>query len=352
MNTSPKLRTKTVVAFIFLVVSIFLLGSLACGKRSDTPNVDPSDVPPGTPTPLTGPMSSPSPGVSGLLQVSFVDVGQGDSVYLHVSDGTDVLIDGGPRSAGPTVVAHLQNEGTDDIEVLILTHDDVEHVGGLIDVLRSDLPVESVIYPNICGYPVSLCTSPAFQEIMAELQKRGLTPTPITAPKTYTWGSVNASILNPLPMPTEHPDENSVVLLVVYGDVRFLLTADIGTHTERILMNYETTGLLLPADILKVAQHGGKSSSSAAFLEVVGAKVAVISVGATNPNGDPAQETLDRLEAAGARVLRTDQHGTIMITTDGETFEIYPNFVVVSPLVMRQAAPAATPTGTPSSPRP
>lgn len=80
------------------------------------------------------------------LQVSFIDVRQGDSAWLHASDGTDILIDGGPEAAGPTVVAHLQQAGIDDIDVLVLSHGGADRVGGLIDVLQSSIPVEAVIY--------------------------------------------------------------------------------------------------------------------------------------------------------------------------------------------------------------
>jgi competence protein ComEC len=102
------------------------------------------------------------------LKVSYIDVGQGDSILLHASDDTDILIDGGPRSAGPTVVAYLQNEGIDDIEVMVLTHGDADHVGGLIDVLRSTIPIESVIYNGRHH------TSLTYQEFITETQTRGL----------------------------------------------------------------------------------------------------------------------------------------------------------------------------------
>jgi competence protein ComEC len=147
------------------------------------------------------------------LQVSYIDLGQGDSILLHASDDTNILIDGGPRSAGPTVVAYLQQEGIDDVDVMVLTHDDAEHIGGLIDVLRSTIPVESVIYPYMCNFS-PVCNSPTFQEIITETQIRGLTPTPAQAPQTYAWGPLSASILNPPLVPTEHPDENSIVMLV------------------------------------------------------------------------------------------------------------------------------------------
>ena len=104
-----------------------------------------------------------------LLEVSFIDVGQGDSILLHASDDTDILIDGGPRSAGPTVVAYLQQEGIDDIEVIVLSHDDDDHVGGLISVLQSTMTVESVMYPYIYNGPIN--TSLTFQTFISETKK-------------------------------------------------------------------------------------------------------------------------------------------------------------------------------------
>ena len=184
--------------------------------------------------------------------------------------------------------------------------------------------------------PQKTKTSPTFQEIITQTQTRGLTPTPARAPQTYTWGPLSASILNPPLVPTEHPDENSIVMLVIYGDVRFLFTADVNSRIEQVILN---TGTLRPwteADILKVAQPGSDYSSSEPFLEAVGAELAIISIGAGNL---PAQETLDRLRAAGARVLRTDRNGTIVVTTDGQTYTVKPNFIVLLPMVMKLPTP-------------
>lgn len=284
-----------------------------------------------------------SPLVYGQLQdslkVSYIDVGQGDSILLHASDDTDILVDGGPRSAGPTVVAYLLSEGIDDIEVMVLTHGDADHVGGLIDVLRSTIPVESVIYNG------RQHTSLTYQEFITETQSRGLTPTPAQAGQIYAWGSITTSVLNPQTQGTLGLDQNdnSVVMLVVYGDMRFLFTGDISSGIEQVIVDTGTLRLWAEADILKVAHHGSRYSSSAPFLEAVGAEVAVISVGASNPYGHPAQETLDRLQAAGAEVLRTDQNGTIVITTDGQTYEIKAGYVVFLPLVIKFVP---TPTNT------
>ena len=320
MNILCTSRTRAFVAIAVLVgVSVLLLGSLAHGQTNDT------------------------------LQVDYIDVGQGDSILLRASDGTDILIDGGLFQAGPTVVAHLQDKGIDDIDVMILTHADTDHVGGLIHVLSSTIPVESVLYNGQDN------TSQDYLYFLTQAQRQGITPTLVQAGQSFTWGSINAVVLNPQATPGAGQNENSVTLLITYGEVRFLFTGDIGSDTEQTLLEgvagTQTLRQWLPANVLKVAHHGSGGSSSAPFLEAVGAECAVISVGANNSYGHPAQETLDRLQAAGAQVLRTDQLGAITLTTDGQTIEGCTRTFVFLPLAMQQAhlAPAPRRQGMSSS---
>jgi len=254
-----------------------------------------------------------------------------------VLDTFRVLADGGPRSAGPTVVAYLQQEGIDDIEVVVLSHGDADHVGGLIDVLRSAIPVDAVLYNG--QHSASL----TYQQFLTETMKRGLIPTPAQVGQSHTWGQANVSVLNPQTVPTGEQNEDSVVILAVYGDVRFLFPGDVGTDTEQTIVGLGTP---VAAYVLKVSHHGSRYSSGAPFLGAVGAELAIISVGADNPYGHPAQETLDRLTAAGARVLRTDQNGTVVVTTDGQTYQVQADFVAFLPLVAKAASSESTPTPT------
>ncbi len=107
-----------------------------------------------------------------FFRVSYIDVGQGDSILLHTSDDVDILIDGGPSWAGPTVVAYLENEGIDDIEVMVLTHAHADHVGGLLDVLSSTIPVEAVIYNGL-----NYTTSAIYQEFISDTESRNYSHT-------------------------------------------------------------------------------------------------------------------------------------------------------------------------------
>ncbi|MDA8187305.1 MAG: ComEC/Rec2 family competence protein [Dehalococcoidales bacterium] len=263
---------------------------------------------------------------AGSLQVSYIDVGQGDSIWLHASDGTDVLIDGGPPSAGPTVVAYLQQRGLDGIEAMVVSHADADHSGGLVDVLRSPITVTAVIYNGL------LVSTTTYLNLLAEMQTRGLTPTPASAGQSYKWGPINSSVLNPQATPSGNQNDDSVVLLVNYGNRRFLFSGDISNSAEQSIL---AMGTPIAADVLKVPHHGSKYGSSSPFLVAVSPQLAIISVGAGNQYGHPDQETVDRLAAVSAQVLRTDEKGTIVVTTDGQTLDVTWNHLLFLPAVRK-----------------
>ena len=276
------------------------------------------------------------------LQVSFINVGQGDSALIRDSNNFDILIDGGKSSAGPTVVAYLRDQGVDDIDVMVASHADSDHIGGLIDVLEAtDIPVESVIYS---GYPGDTIT---WSDFVTAVANEGITLTVAQFPQTYTWGETTAHILNP-ETGLVNPETNdvSVVVLLEHGNNRFLFPGDIDSTIEATVV---ARGTPVAAEILKVPHHGSQYSSSDLFLSAVQPKEAIISVG-DNSYGHPADATIARLIAAGARVWRTDQNGTIWVTSDGLGYLItsqYENvtYSVFLPITIRDnLLPTPTPT--------
>lgn len=284
-----------------------------------------------------------------LLKISYIDVGRGDSALIHSPDGFNVLIDGGRSVAGPTVVAYLHKQNVGKIDVMVASHTDGDHVGGLVDVLYSDIPVRAV-YTN--GYPDSTDNWRAFVEAV---QSNGLSLRTIHFPQTYTWGRVNAYALNPGLISANSLDSEtnlqSVVLLLKYGNNRFLFPGDIDSTIEATVMARRTP---VAADVLKVAHHGAASSSSAAFLAAVHPAYAVISVG-PNSYGLPEPEAIQRLLAAGAVVLRTDQVGTVVVLSNGSQYSVNSPLYVYSQYIswipnFRQPtqtpAPSFTPTAT------
>lgn len=286
---------------------------------------------------------------SNTLEVSFIDVGQGDAALLRDGNGFDVLIDGGKTSAGPTVVAYLREQGIDDIDVMVASHTHADHIGGLIDVLEmNDIPVLSVLYN---GYPGTTATWNSFATAVAD---EGLSLAPAQFPDSYTWGLMTVYVLHPDPGLSD-PDQNdaSVVLLVSHDDVDFLFTGDIGSAIEATVV---ARGTPVVAEVLKVGHHGSKFSSSSSFLSAVGPDEAIILVG-NNPYGHPTIETMDRLLAAGARIYRTDQNGTVLVQSNGITYEVISTFLasqIFLPIIAKDptSTPPPTPTSTPEPPTP
>ncbi len=251
--------------------------------------------------------------------VTFINVGQGDAALLRDGAGFDVLIDGGRTSAGSTVLDTLRAQGVPDLDVLVASHADADHVGGLIDVLQADdIPVLSVVYN---GYPG---TTETWSDFVDAVTQEGLALTPAQFPLELTWGEMRVYVLNPAGG-LLNPETNaaSLVLRVDHGSVRYLFTGDIDAAVEAAVVARQTP---IAANVLKVAHHGSKYGSSADFLAAAGAQESVISVG-DNSYGHPAPETLDRLATAGSRVWRTDLKGNVRVESDGAGYLVIPQVV-------------------------
>jgi len=275
----------------------------------------------------------PTPSAAtGLLQVTFLDVSQGDAAWLKTPDGWDILIDGGEESEGPGLVSYLQNHGVTDIEVLVLSHPHADHVGGLITVLEN-MEVDEAL-TNCQSYD-----SATYQEFQQLLLDKGIPTTCVRDENNFTWGDyISAAAVNPPEPLTSDANNNSVVLRISYDTIDFLFTGDIESEAESAILERAPP---VETEVLKVAHHGSGSSSTALFLAQVAPEIAVISVGASNPYGHPDPEALQRLRDAGAAIYRTDLHGTIVVTTDGTTYWLEPETsYLYLPLVMKGWPPA------------
>jgi competence protein ComEC len=247
--------------------------------------------------------------------VSFIDVGWGDAILISDPAGFDVLIDGGKRAAGPALVEFLRQQAVDDIDVMLLTHGHNDHCGGLIEVLETPgIPVRKVLYS---GYPGDNLVWESFHDHVVD---EGLELTPVHYPQQFTWGQATARILNPHPDMVEPTlNDASVVVLLQYGNTRFLFTGDISKTVEKAVANRARTTV----DILKVAHHGDEESSNALFLSKIAPREAVISVGENNFDL-PSPGAIARLQAAGARIWRTDKYSTVTIYSDGQNYTVEP----------------------------
>ncbi len=258
-------------------------------------------------TPDSGTATSP-PALAGKTfqaTVHFISVGQGDSILIQTASGESVLVDGGPRDGGSQVVKYLKGRGVKKLAYVVGTHPHEDHVGGLISVLES-FPVGAVIDSAVPH------TTRTFETYLLTIKEKGIKYLAGRAGQSYKLGDLTLQVLWPEEPPPEG-DLNacSLVLLVSAGNVKILLAGDLPSEYE--------SKVATAAQVLKVAHHGSKGSTSPAFLKTVKPGDAVICVG-DNSYGHPAQETLKRLADAGARIYRTDLQGTVVLTTNGKTY--------------------------------
>jgi len=280
------------------------------------------------------PTATPTP-TPETLTVHFIDVGQGDAILVDRGD-TDVLVDGGPASAA--VLAYLQAQGVSDIDLLVATHPHADHIGGLADVLAQHQVSEVWVNGDTA-------TSQTYQGFAAAVAAEGATVREVTRGYATQMDGLDLAVLHPTSQRTGDPNEDSVVIRLTCGQVSVLLTGDATNDSEAAML---AAGLVLDSDVLKVGHHGSSTSTGAAFLAAVTPRDAVISVGAGNTYGHPTQETLDRLSAAGATVYRTDLDGTVVLTSDCNTYTLTTSGPGPTPTPAPTAAPTVTPTSTPA----
>ncbi|WP_342686137.1 MULTISPECIES: MBL fold metallo-hydrolase [unclassified Methanoculleus] len=252
------------------------------------------------------------PGLSGDLVVHFIDVGQGDSILLEFRDKT-LLIDAGEREMGEHVVAYLESQNVERLDAVVATHAHSDHVGGLAEVI-SAYPVGLFVD---AGQPHPTAT---YENLLALIEERKVPYTVAERGQTISLDpDLEIRVLNPASEPLGDPNEDSIVLKATYGEISYLFMGDAGEPAEECLIG---AGLDLDTDVLKVGHHASRYASSAEFLAAASPAVSVITVGAGNDYGHPHEETLERLEAAGSRIYRTDRDGTVVVSTDGETLAV------------------------------
>ena len=244
------------------------------------------------------------------LTVHYIDVGQGDSILLACG-GEYMLIDAGETDGDDTVIHYLNGLGIEEIDLVVATHGDSDHIGEMDDVLNA-IPADTVWYPNYGhGTKTEQRFLTAAEDCGAELYRPELG-------ETYDLGGATVTVLGPV-AEYDEPNDMSIVLLVQFGDDRFLFTGDLENENaaENDLIAYWGDDAL-KADVLKVGHHGSHSSTSYHFLRAVAPAYAVISVGEGNSYGHPHKETIDILSQAQVYVYRTDTMGTVVAVSDGE----------------------------------
>lgn len=244
------------------------------------------------------------------LAVHFVDVGQGDGIVVQTPDGRVMAIDGGKRQAG--MVAYMKKLGVQQVDVMIGTNPDADHIGGLIDVLGA-FPVKEVW---VSGQPNTTVTFERFVDAVARSGAKGVVA---RRGDVIRLGSMEVPVFHPVDPLVRDRNNNSVVVRLEFGKVSFLFTGDVERLAEESMLQ---AGLPLRSTILKVGHHGSRTSSTPPFVTAVRPEVAVYQAGRDNEYGHPHQQTLQTMQRSSVKVYGTDKNGTIVIRTDGETYKV------------------------------
>ena len=254
------------------------------------------------------------------LKVVAFDVGQGDSIFIETPGMHQVLVDGGPGSAVLSRLPKYLPLWDRSLDMIVLTHPDADHLDGLLSVLQK-YKVDYILWTGIARNGASY---QKWVELLGFAQKRGSKIVIAQKGQKIIFQNITADVLNPQEN-LEGRDfksagnDTSVVLRLAFGQKYFLLTGDISGKAENKLIESQAD---LKADVLKIAHHGSKYSTTEEFLQNVSPEVAIISSGQDNKYGHPTPEVLQRLEKFGIKVLRTDQMGDVQIISDGNNLAI------------------------------
>lgn len=253
------------------------------------------------------------------MKIYFIDVGQGDSCLIVTPHNKTILIDGGGSINSDydvgknTLVPYILDRGFTKIDIVIISHFDNDHVGGILTLLQ-ELKVKKVYIPK------QIEDSKNYRDFISICKKKNIKVDEIVAGNRIR---IERNLYMDILWPTNNQittnvlNNNSIVCSLQYKKFSMLFTGDIEEIAEKqILECYSSNLNLLNADILKVGHHGSKTSSIQEFLEVVSPKISVIGVGENNNFGHPSDDVLNRLKNCGSRIYRTDEHGEIFINVD------------------------------------
>ena len=247
------------------------------------------------------------------LAVHVLDVGKADSIFIECS-GHDILVDGGTADRGKQVVSYLKKRGVKTLDLVVNTHPDSDHIGGLQNVLLS-FPVRHYYSPALTKN--LLPNSAEYHSVQKALEIKKIGEEHPKAGSSFSIGQLNILVLGPVQTGSD-TNNNSIILKLIYGKTRFLLTGDAENEEEKSLL---AAGEDLGADVLKVGHHGSDTSTTPEFLDAVKPKYAAISVG-SDSNNLPKAAVSRRLADYGVSVYRTDISGTIIFLSDGKNISV------------------------------
>jgi len=249
------------------------------------------------------------------LAVHFIDVGQGDCT-LCACGGEIMLIDSGEDQCAPEVVSYLRRRGIKRIDRLVATHPHSDHMGGMYRIAKA-FDIGEVLMPHLTEADIP--DSANYRRFMDVCEHKGYKVTEVSAGARFSFGGASAEVLSPKEGGYADLNDDSLCLLLKYGQNSFLLTGDAGTAPE---LEMAASGRLGHVSLYKAGHHGSDTSSSEALLAAITPDCAVISCGAGNTHGHPADPAVERIAGYTDKIYRTDLQGTIIAESDGEVLKI------------------------------
>lgn len=251
----------------------------------------------------------------GELISHYIDVGQGDSEFIELPDGKTMLIDAGTYKSADTIISYIDGLGYSKIDYLVGTHPHADHIGGMADVVKA-FDIGQIYMPN------ASTNTKTFENLLTTIQDKNMKVKTAKAGMNITKSEslgFSVDILAPISEKYDGLNNYSVVIMIEFGENRFLYMGDAEKTVEDELLDGGTD---VQADVIKVGHHGSKTSSSAEFVKAVAAEYAVFSLGEDNDYGHPHKQTVDRWNKIGAEMYRTDEKGTITISSDGSNITV------------------------------
>ena len=242
------------------------------------------------------------------FSVSFIDVGQADSVLIR-NGNYNMLVDAGNNEDGEKLVNYFKSLGIEEFTYVFATHPHEDHIGGMDDIINN-FKIDNYYMSN------KLSTTKTFMDVLDALDGRNLKYTVPNKGDTLKLGDANIKVIYPGD-DKSNINDSSIVLKITYGKNSFLLTGDATSNVERKIYNED-----IKSDVLKVAHHGSSYSSTDVFLDRVKPYYAVISVGKNNIYNHPSNKTLEKLNKRNIKVYRTDLDGTIVFISDGDNLSV------------------------------
>lgn len=248
----------------------------------------------------------------GRLQVHYIDVGQGDSTLVISPSGRSMLIDAGDNTSYEVIRPYLKEYGVEKIDILIGTHPDADHIGGIDDIIKNH-DIGKFYMPS------KLHTTKTFKDVLIEAKQKNLGIIEAAGDKKIDFDpDVEVILLSPEKGKNYGDDNNaySAVVYMVYKDTSFLFMGDAEYENEKdIMRNYPN----LTADVIKIGHHGSASSSSPEFIKQIDPIAAAVSCGYKNKYSHPHREILGLLESSEIPLYRTDEQGDIVFRSDGQS---------------------------------